>query len=43
MTIGIDEPQPPYGLSYTSPGPSAVRHAFHYRSDGAVTRAIRFR
>src|SRR5438445_3697793 len=34
-TIAIDEPQPPYGLSYTSPGPPLFATPFITASDGA--------
>lgn len=33
-TIGIDEPQPPYGLSYTSPAPPLFATPFVSASDG---------
>ncbi len=33
-TIGIDEPQPPYGLSYTSPAPPLFATPFISASDG---------
>ena len=35
-TIAIDEPQPPYGLSYTSPGPPLFATPFISASDGAT-------
>src|SRR4029077_12496903 len=35
-TIAIDEPQPPYGLSYTSPGPPLFATPFVTASNGAV-------
>jgi hypothetical protein len=35
-TIAIDEPQPPYGLSYTSPGPPLFATPFISAADGAV-------
>src|SRR4029077_18151223 len=34
-TIAIDEPQPPYGLSYTSPGPPLFATPFITASGGA--------
>jgi hypothetical protein len=34
-TIAIDEPQPPYGLSYTSPGPPLFAAPFISAADGA--------
>ena len=34
-TIAIDEPQPPYGLSYTSPGPPLFATPFITASNGA--------
>ncbi|MEI9815394.1 MAG: carboxypeptidase regulatory-like domain-containing protein [Acidobacteriota bacterium] len=33
-TIAIDEPQPPYGLSYTSPAPPTFANPFVSASDG---------
>ena len=33
-TIGIDEPQPPYGLSYTSPGPPLFATPFITAANG---------
>jgi hypothetical protein len=35
-TIGIDEPQPPYGLSYTSPAEPLFASPFVNAADGAV-------
>src|SRR6202171_2346220 len=35
-TIAIDEPQPPYGLSYTSPGPPLFATPFITAANGAV-------
>jgi len=35
-TIAIDEPQPPYGLSYTSPGPPLFATPFITAATGAV-------
>jgi hypothetical protein len=35
-TIAFDEPQPPYGLSYTSPGPPLFATPFINASDGQV-------
>jgi hypothetical protein len=35
-TIAIDEPQPPYGLSYTSPAPPLFATPFVSASDGSV-------
>ena len=35
-TIGIDEPQPPYGLSYTSSGRPLFATPFINSADGAV-------
>lgn len=35
-TIAIDEPQPPYGLSYTSPAPPLFATPFVSAADGAV-------
>jgi hypothetical protein len=35
-TLAIDEPQPPYGLSYTSPGPPLFATPFISAADGAV-------
>ena len=35
-TIAIDEPQPPYGLSYTSPAPPLFATPFISAADGAV-------
>src|SRR5437870_2521731 len=35
-TIGIDEPQPPYGLSYTSPAPPLLATPFINAADGSV-------
>jgi hypothetical protein len=35
-TIAIDEPQPPYGLSYTSPGPPLFATPFISAADGAT-------
>ena len=35
-TIAIDEPQPPYGLSYTSPGPPLFATPFVSASNGAI-------
>lgn len=35
-TIAIDEPQPPYGLSYTSPGPPLFATPFITAADGTV-------
>lgn len=35
-TIAIDEPQPPYGLSYTSPGPPLFAAPFITAANGAV-------
>jgi hypothetical protein len=36
-TIAIDEPQPPYGLSYTSPGPPLFATPFMTASNGSFT------
>src|SRR6202051_934097 len=33
-TMAIDEPQPPYGLSYTSPGPPLFNEPFITASNG---------
>jgi archaellum component FlaF (FlaF/FlaG flagellin family) len=35
-TMAIDEPQPPYGLSYTSPGPPLFATPFITAADGTV-------
>ena len=35
-TIAFDEPQPPYGLSYTSPGPPLFATPFITASNGSV-------
>ena len=35
-TIGIDEPQPPYGLSYTSPAPPLFATPFVSAADGVT-------
>ena len=35
-TIAIDEPQPPYGLSYTSPAPPLFATPFISAADGAT-------
>jgi len=35
-TLAIDEPQPPYGLSYTSPAPPLFATPFISAADGAV-------
>src|SRR6266853_491708 len=35
-TIGIDEPQPPYGLSYTSPAPPLFATPFVTAADGEI-------
>jgi len=35
-TIAFDEPQPPYGLSYTSPGPPLFATPFITAADGSV-------
>jgi len=35
-TIAIDEPQPPYGLSYTSPGPPLFATPFVNAADGST-------
>src|SRR6266702_4536666 len=35
-TIAIDEPQPPYGLSYTSPAPPVFSEPFRSAADGSV-------
>ena len=35
-TLAIDEPQPPYGLSYTSPAPPLLAEPFRSAADGAV-------
>jgi hypothetical protein len=35
-TIAVDEPQPPYGLSYTSPAPPLFATPFINAADGAV-------
>ncbi len=35
-TIAIDEPQPPYGLSYTSPAPPLFERPFVTAADGAT-------
>ena len=35
-TIAIDEPQPPYGLSYTSPAPPLFATPFVTAADGTV-------
>ena len=35
-TIGIDEPQPPYGLSYTSPAPPLFATPFVSAADGGT-------
>ena len=35
-TVAIDEPQPPYGLSYTSPAPPLFATPFISAADGAV-------
>jgi hypothetical protein len=35
-TIAIDEPQPPYGLSYTSPAPPLFATPFVSAADGAT-------
>jgi len=34
-TMAVDEPQPPYGLSYTSPGPSLFAQPFITASNGS--------
>ena len=36
-TMAIDEPQPPYGLSYTSPGPPLFATPFRTASNGSFT------
>jgi hypothetical protein len=36
-TMAIDEPQPPYGLSYTSPGPSLFSEPFMTAANGSFT------
>jgi hypothetical protein len=36
-TMAIDEPQPPYGLSYTSPGPSLFAQPFITAANGSFT------
>ncbi len=36
-TMAIDEPQPPYGLSYTSPGPPLFATPFITASNGSFT------
>jgi hypothetical protein len=36
-TIAIDEPQPPYGLSYTSPGPPLFATPFITAANGSFT------
>jgi hypothetical protein len=36
-TMAIDEPQPPYGLSYTGPGPSLFAQPFITASNGSFT------
>jgi hypothetical protein len=36
-TMAIDEPQPPYGLSYTSPGPPLFNEPFKTASTGSFT------
>ena len=33
-TMAVDEPQPPYGLSYTSPGPPLFSTPFRTASNG---------
>jgi hypothetical protein len=35
-TVAIDEPQPPYGLSYTSPGPPLFATPFVNAADGST-------
>jgi len=35
-TLAIDEPQPPYGLSYTSPAPPLFAEPFRSAADGSV-------
>ena len=42
-TIAIDEPQPPYGLSYTSSGPPLFATPFINCGGRRSPRAIRFR
>src|SRR5581483_4173857 len=37
QTLAFDEPQPPYGLSYTSPGPPLFATPFRTASNGAFT------
>ncbi len=36
-TMAVDEPQPPYGLSYTSPGPPLFQKPFITASNGSFT------
>ncbi len=36
-TMAVDEPQPPYGLSYTSPGPPLFATPFMTASNGSFT------
>ncbi len=36
-TLAFDEPQPPYGLSYTSPGPPLFDQPFRSAADGAFS------
>ena len=36
-TLAFDEPQPPYGLSYTSPGPPLFDQPFRTAADGAFS------
>ena len=36
-TMAVDEPQPPYGLSYTSPAPPLFNEPFRTASTGAFT------
>ncbi len=41
--MAFDEPQPPYGLSYTSPGPPLFATPFMSRGQRLVSSATRFR
>jgi hypothetical protein len=36
-TMAVDEPQPPYGLSYTSPGPPLFAEPFRTAANGSFT------
>jgi hypothetical protein len=36
-TMAVDEPQPPYGLSYTSPGPPLFNEPFRTAANGSFT------